>query len=264
VIQVIDRVDDPRIAAYSYVGDPAWLRERGLFVAEGRLVVDRLIEGARFEIVSLLLTPAAFDPLRDRLAAVSSDVLVAEQTILNGITGFNFHRGCLALARRNYESSANLACASLAVALEGVGNPDNVGGIFRSAAALGADAILLDPACGDPFYRKAIRTSMGAVLRVPFARLARWPEDVIELRGAGLTLVGLAPRGSITIDEFAAHQSESGRFLVLAGSEGHGLSNAALHACDALVRIPIAEEYDSLNVVVAVSIALHRLRRHRF
>jgi tRNA G18 (ribose-2'-O)-methylase SpoU len=264
VIQVIDRVDDPRIAAYSYVGDPAWLRERGLFVAEGRLVVDRLIESARFDIVSLLLTPAAFDALRDRLAAVSSDVLVAAQTILNGITGFNFHRGCLALARRNYESSANLACASLAVALEGVGNPDNVGGIFRSAAALGADAILLDPACGDPFYRKAIRTSMGAVLQVPFARLARWPEDVIELRGAGLTLVGLAPRGSITIDEFAAHQSESGRFIVLAGSEGHGLSNAALNACDALVRIPIAEEYDSLNVVVAVSIALHRLRRHRF
>jgi tRNA G18 (ribose-2'-O)-methylase SpoU len=259
VIQVIQSLDDPRIAEYAHVGDPTWLRERGLFVAEGRLVVERLIESPRFEIVSLLLTPAAHIALRGLLAAVSVDVFVVKQTVLNGITGVNFHRGCLALAHRGVESPVDPVDLTRVVALEGVGNPDNVGGIFRSAAAFGVDAILLDPSTGDPFYRKAIRTSMGAVLRVPFARLHRWPEELVELGRTDFTLVGLTPHGALTIDEFVTNQSTDAKFILLAGAEGAGLSAAALDACDALVRIPIAPQTDSLNVVVAVSIALHRL-----
>lgn len=263
MIHRIDRLDDPRIAAYAQVGNPAWLRERGLFVAEGRLVVERLIEGARFEPVSLLLTPAALTALQPRLSVGQVDVFVAAQAILNGITGFNFHRGCLALARRGLESStATFAGFTRVVALEGVGNPDNVGGIFRSAAALGVDGILLDPSSGDPFYRKAIRTSMGAVLRVPFARLHQWPKDLIDLRRDRSVLVGLTPKAPVTIDDFAA-RSEAGGFVLLAGAEGSGLSAAALDACDMLVRIPIAPHSDSLNVVVAVSIALQRLTQWR-
>jgi tRNA G18 (ribose-2'-O)-methylase SpoU len=258
VIHRIDRLDDPRIDAYAHVGDPAWLRDRGLFVAEGRLVVERLIAGARFEPVSFLVTPAALAALQDRLSVVEADVFVTDQTVLNGITGFNFHRGCVALAKRNTDPPLTTFDGfRRMIALEGVGNPDNVGGIFRSAAALGAEGILLDPSTGDPFYRKAIRTSMGAILRVPFARLHSWPEQLIERRRNRLALIGLTPRGPVTVDELAPHTGEG--FILVAGAEGTGLSAAALKACDTLVRIPIAPQSDSLNVVVAVSIALQRL-----
>jgi tRNA G18 (ribose-2'-O)-methylase SpoU len=262
VIHRLERLDDPRIAAYGHVGDPTWLRKRGLFVAEGRLVVERLVDGARFEPVSFLVTPSALRAFQDRLSVVDADVFVADRTIVNGITGFNFHRGCLALAKRGVDPSLTAFDGfRRMIALEGVGNPDNVGGIFRSAAALGADGILLDPSTGDPFYRKAIRTSMGATLRVPFARLHQWPEELVERRRKPLALIGLTPRGAVTIDELAAQAG--GGFILLAGAEGSGLSGAALQACDTLVRIPIAAQSDSLNVVVAVSIALQRLSHWR-
>jgi tRNA G18 (ribose-2'-O)-methylase SpoU len=256
VIEPIERADDPRISAYAYVGDHAWLRERGFFVAEGRLVLRRLLRSGRFPVHSVLLTPGALESFG---AALDTDapVFVAERDVLSQVTGFDFHRGCLALAHRPADdvSTGRFREASLLLALEGVGNPDNVGGLFRVAAAFGADGVLLDPASGDPFYRKAVRTSMAAVLDVPFERVAPWSSALDEYKAMDFTVIALTPRAdAVPLAEFTA--DASARLIVLVGAEGPGLSPAALEAADASVRIPIARGVDSLNVVVAAGIAL--------
>ena len=208
----------------------------------------------------VLATPAAFRALEPRLDP-GWLVLVAEPAIVEGVTGFNFHRGCLALVRRPGEPLAlsAFATARRLVLLEAVGNPDNIGGIFRSATALGADGVLLDPACGDPFYRKAVRTSMGAVLRLPTTRVAPWLPGLAALRDMGFTIVALSPTGEVTLAAFAAALPAAARLALVAGAEGRGLSTATIAAADVTVRIPVDPRSDSLNIVVAVSIALQRL-----
>jgi tRNA G18 (ribose-2'-O)-methylase SpoU len=280
LIQTIDRTDDPRLASYARVGDPAWLREHGLFVAEGRLVVRRLFELRRFEVESVLVTPAALAALQDVLPG-DVPAYVADQAILNAVTGFNFHRGCLALARRAPPSppalvvspfrlrqgSGGLAVASAEavrgdlralLALEGIGNPDNVGGLFRVAAAFGVDGVLLDPTSGDPLYRKAIRTSMGAVLSVPFVRLQCWPAELDTLKRDGFRALALTPRADAQPLDDVLRDVPS-RWILLAGAEGPGLSDAALDLADVRVRVPTSSAVDSLNVAVAAGIVLSRL-----
>jgi tRNA G18 (ribose-2'-O)-methylase SpoU len=150
--------------------------------------------------------------------------------------------------------------ASRLVIAEGVNNPDNVGGLVRSAAAFGADGIVFDGSAGDPLYRKAVRTSMGAVLRLPFTRVHELPAALRALREHGLTLAALTPLGTATVDEFAAALAPGARVAVMVGAEGPGLTGAALRAADVALRIPIDSSCDSLNVVVALSIALYRFR----
>lgn len=257
MIVQIDRDHDPRLESYQHVGDPYWLRSHDLFVAEGRLVVQRLLDHGGYDIVSVLVTPAARRAIESSLTPALT-VYVADQTVVNGVTGFNFHRGCLAIVRRPAAIPlSTLSRARTVVVLEGIGNPDNIGGIFRSAAALGADGVILDPASGDPLYRKAVRTSMGAVLRLPFTRAQSWPDALDALREMGFTIVALAPDGSSTLDECVRSLRDGSRIALLAGAEGHGLSGDAQRRADVTVRIPIDPESDSLNVVVAVSIALH-------
>jgi tRNA G18 (ribose-2'-O)-methylase SpoU len=256
VIERIARADDPRIRAYTQVGDHQWLRDQGLFVAEGRLVLRRLLESRRFQVHSVLLTPAA---LRSFGAAVDTGapVFVAEQATLQAVTGFNFHRGCVALAHRPAEepSSGGLTGAALLLALEGVGNPDNVGGLFRVAASFGVDGVILDPTSGDPFYRKAVRTSMAAVLSVPFERLSAWPAGLDGYRRKDVTVVALTPRpGAIPVADAA--RTLDPPLIIVVGAEGPGLSESALRAADVLVRIPITAAVDSLNVTVAAGVAL--------
>jgi tRNA G18 (ribose-2'-O)-methylase SpoU len=259
LIQEIDRPDDPRLEPYRRVGDPAWLAARGLFVAEGRLVVARLFElGHPAE--SVMVTPAAWSALAP-LPGARCPIYVAPPAILNAVTGFNFHRGCLAIAPRlPARSLAEVATAERLIVLEGVGNPDNVGGIFRAGGALGAGGVLLGPGCADPLYRKAVRTSMGAVLRVPFSTIDAWPGELAALKEwAGVTIVALSPSGSTPLDQLASSLPRGVRYALLAGAEGAGLSAPALAVADATVRIPIHPRSDSLNVVVAVAIALARL-----
>jgi tRNA G18 (ribose-2'-O)-methylase SpoU len=260
LISHVSRADDPRLPHYRHVGDPAWLEQQGLFVAEGRLVVERLLEHGGFAVESVLLTPAAFRALEPRLDP-SWTVLVAEPAIVEGVTGFKFHRGCLALVRRPDETLplSTFAAARRLILLEAVGNPDNIGGIFRSASALGADAVLLNPACGDPFYRKAVRTSMGAVFRLPSARVDPWLPGLATLRDMGFSIVALSPTGEMTLEAFLATLSADARLALVAGAEGYGLSTATIAAADVTVRIPVDPQSDSLNIVVAVSIALSRL-----
>ena len=253
---------DPCLNPYAHVGDPEWLRRQGLFVAEGRLVVERLLGIPRFPVVSVLVTPAALEALRAELSRAAVDVCVCDQAALNEITGFNFHRGCLALARRPSDLPyPALLDARRLLVLEAVGNPDNVGGLFRTAAAFGVDAVLLDPATADPLYRKAIRTSMAATLRLPFARLDEWPGLLQQFRSRGVRLVALTPRaGATPVAEFAATLRPGHRLMLLVGAEGRGLSDEVLAVADARVRIPMDAATDSLNVTVAAGIALDRLR----
>ena len=255
----VERPDDPLIADYARVGDPAWLHSNGLFVAEGRLVVERLLAASRFRVRSLLLTPTALEALPDVLGPSHTfPVFVAPQQVLNAVTGFNFHRGCLGLAECPADTAVQaLVGAQRILALEGVSNPDNMGGLFRVAAAFGVQGILLDGASGDPLYRKAVRTSMGAALTVPFARAKDWPGALTRLRGEGYTLIALTPRSDApALDEV---KLPGGLLVVMVGAEGSGLSDGTLRAADRLVRIPMAEGFDSLNVVVAAGVALSHL-----
>ena len=256
----VSTTEDPRLAEYRELVEPARTRARGLFVAEGRLVVRRLLEGQRFRVHSLLVSEAARAGLEDLLPGLeaTAPVFVCPVEWFEPITGFNLHRGCLALAVRPpvacWEDVAR-AAHSLVV-LDGVGNADNVGGVFRNAAAFGVDGVLLSPSCGDPFYRKSIRTSMGAVLRVPHAVAGDWPASVDRLRTLGFTVAALTPRQpSEPIYEWTKGSIPS-RWALVVGAEGPGLSEAVEASADRRLRIPITAEVDSLNVAVATGIAL--------
>jgi tRNA G18 (ribose-2'-O)-methylase SpoU len=260
----IDAPGDPRVADYAHVGDAAWLRERGLFVVEGRLVLERLIQTGRFSLRSILLTNASLDALAGPLAAVRSPVYLVTREVMETLTGFDFHRGCLALAAREPADSAAArpGRAQRLLGIEGVGNPDNVGGLFRVAEAFRADGVVLDPASGDPLYRKAIRTSMGAVLRLPFFRLTAWPGGLVALREDGMKIVALTPHESaVPLAEYSRSIGPEERLVLMVGAEGAGLSDRVMQLSDARVRIPIANGVDSLNVVVAAGIALATLPR---
>jgi tRNA G18 (ribose-2'-O)-methylase SpoU len=259
VIDHIERPDEPRIAAYAEVGDHECIRARGLFVAEGRLVLRRLIESRRFDIESAVVTPAALNGLSDVLEPVAWPVYVCGQGVIQTLTGIDFHRGCLALARRPAQllPISDFARARRLLALEGVGNPDNLGGLFRVGAAFGVDGVLLAPSCADPFYRKSIRTSVGAVLRVPFTVVGDWPADLNGLRASGFQVVALTPDTSaIPLRHVAATLMPDARVMLLLGAEGPGLTPEVMRSADFQVRIPMAAEVDSLNVTVAAGIAL--------
>ncbi len=254
-------LDDPRLEAYRQIGQPDALRARNLFVAEGRLVVDRLVRGGRHRLHSLLLTDAAAAAMAGTLEALelTTPVFVVPQAVMNTVVGFNIHRGCLGLAVRPLPLTLDaLPWPSLVrvVVAEGVNNPDNVGGLFRTAAALGAEAVLLGPACGDPLYRKAIRTSMGATLALPWAIAAEWPAALVRLRAAGLSVIACTPAA----DAVSLYDAVlPARAAVLVGAEGDGLTAIARAEADLSVRIPMHGEMDSLNVATAAAIVLSAL-----
>jgi tRNA G18 (ribose-2'-O)-methylase SpoU len=263
-IITLSTAEDPRIAEYAGVADPELARSGGFFVAEGRIVVRRLIEDGRYCIRSVLVSEAAQQQLVGVLARLdrSVPVYVCPVQSFRDITGFHIHRGCVALVERLAPRGVReiLEGARLVLMLESIANPDNVGGIFRNAAAFGADGVLLDAATCDPLYRKAVRTSMGAVLRVPFAR-ADWAEALPIVRSSGFTVVALTPdERAEPIDRFAEHRLFD-RLALLLGNEGSGLSAAVWALADARVRIPMTRQVDSLNVAVAAGIALSRLTR---
>jgi tRNA G18 (ribose-2'-O)-methylase SpoU len=266
VIEPLATIDDPRVADYRAMRDADLLRARGLFVAEGRLVVERVIADRRYRIRSVLVSETAARALGPVLADLHATVPVytCRADDFLPLTGYNLHRGCLALVERPEPLTlgAAIAGASLIVALEGVGNADNVGGVFRNAAAFMLDAVVLDAASCDPLYRKAIRTSMGAVLQVPFARVLDWAAGLAALRRAGFAVVALTPRSPAeSIDAFT-ERGMPAKIALFLGAEGSGLSDATIAAADARVRIPISARIDSLNIAVAAGIALQRLAHH--
>lgn len=253
----VSSIEDPRVATYQHISAHDRLLELGVFVAEGRLVVRRLLEFRSWDIESFLLTQPAADALADVLHLTSAPIYLVDQTVMNGIAGFNIHRGCLALVKRpplpTLDRTATGPLARILV-LEGVNNPDNVGGLFRSAAAFGIDLVVLGPGCGDPLYRKAVRTSMAASLLVPFVLAPQWPGAIGELRADGFTVVALTPhRSAAPLEDIFPHA----KLALLVGSEGSGLSEEAMRAATLRIRIPTTVDVDSLNVTTAASIAMY-------
>jgi tRNA G18 (ribose-2'-O)-methylase SpoU len=205
--------------------------------------------------------------LRDRIAGISETIPVylCPTDRLASIVGFNLHRGCLALASRPADRVwRDIAQRSdFLLVLEAVADPDNVGGAFRNAAAFGAGGVLLGPTCCDPLYRKAIRTSMGSILRLPYARLGSWMKDLAALKGEGFMLVALTPRAHAIDLSSCARQQPRQKMALLVGGEGPGLTVEAESLADVCVRIPMRPEIDSLNLATATGIALHYLTASR-
>ena len=261
-------VEDSAVQLYWGVSEPELLRSHGVFVAEGRQVVRRVLQDPRFRVRSLLLNAAAQRDLAPDLEVLESrsedvPVFLAGADEFTRLTGYHIHRGCLALVERPRPQSVAdvLAACRTIIMLEAVTDADNVGGVFRNAAAFGA-GVVLSPTCCDPWYRKAVRTSMGAVLRVPFARAGEWPRAVDDLRGAGFIVAALTPRAAGSpgepLESFAA-RARGERVALVVGTEGAGLSPEVESIADARVTIPMTAGIDSLNLAVASGIALYEL-----
>jgi tRNA G18 (ribose-2'-O)-methylase SpoU len=271
IIRTTDAAD-ARLADYQGVSHPGLAASSGIFIAEGRLVVRRLLGSSRFATRSVLVTEPAMAALSDLLPRRPEvPVFLVSQQVMNTMAGFNIHRGCLAIGDRPSPTrwqdvvrqlpTSNSQLPNVIVALERVANADNVGGVFRNASAFGTAGVLLDPDTTDPLYRKAIRTSMGAALQVPFARAEPWPDTLRELRQLGYVVVAMTPMATAApLCEVAGTVTGRSVAIVL-GHEGEGLTADALAACDLQARIPMTGDVDSLNVAAAAAIALYEFRR---
>lgn len=260
----IDDPHDARVAAFRDIRERDLTGRQGLFVAEGEVVLNVLTSPQSLcEPVGLLLDAKRVEGLSGVLSRVADDipVHVADQPVLDAIAGFHLHRGILALGRKPEPVTldarlAGLGPEAVVVAVCGVGNHDNMGGVFRNAAAFGASAVLLDQHCCDPFYRKAIRVSVGAVLRTPMTAGLDAAEMVETLKGAGFEVLAMTPGGDETLDQV----ERTGRVAILLGPEGPGLPAALIDRCRP-VAIRMSGGFDSLNVATAGALALHHLTR---
>ncbi|UBU11687.1 TrmH family RNA methyltransferase [Nonomuraea gerenzanensis] len=267
MLEYVTDADDPRLSDYTRLRDVELRKsleaERGLFLAEGEKVIRRAI-GAGYPVRSVLTTRRWLAPLEDVLG--DATVYVVSDEIMSGIAGFQVHRGALASMERlplpAMDSLLKGAAGRLLV-LEDLVDHSNVGAIFRSAAALGVDAIILSPRCADPLYRRAVKVSMGAVFSIPYARMDDWFQGLARLREAGFQTLALTPaQDAVPIEEVAT----ADRVALLLGAEGDGLSSHWLAEADQAVCIPMsaaamAAGVDSLNVVAAAAIACHGLMR---
>jgi len=259
LIEVSDP-SDPRLADYRDLRDVELRKhleaEHGLFLAEGEKVVRRAVE-AGFSARSFLMAPRWLEGLADVLDRSDAPCFVVSEDLAEEVTGFHVHRGALASLERSVLPTVAevLESARTVVVLEDVVDHTNVGAIFRSAAALGVDAIVLSPRCADPLYRRSIKVAMGAVFSVPYARMEGWYDGVAELSKAGFTTVALTPAADAVAIEDAVRGLD--RVALLTGSEGPGLSRRWLETADRRAVIPMAAGIDSLNVAAATAVACY-------
>ncbi|WP_200901959.1 TrmH family RNA methyltransferase [Microvirga vignae] len=257
--------DDPRIEPYRAVRERDLVGRQHRFIVEGEVVLRVLLQQSRFDIESLLLAENRIDSLSNALENLPPNVPVytANRQVMDAIVGFPIHRGILAMARRAplppvEDFLATLPQEALIVGLVGLANHDNVGGIFRNAAAFGAQGILLDQESCDPLYRKAVRVSVGGALIVPFTRVASANAMVRALQGASFEILAFSPAGQ----EILSQVKPARRTALLLGAEGPGLPPDLL-AQTRTVSIPMSGGFDSLNVATTSGIALHHLKSQR-
>jgi tRNA G18 (ribose-2'-O)-methylase SpoU len=285
---------DVRLADYRELSDPAARRarddDRAIFIVEGRIAVGRLLN-SKYQVLSLLIDDhqaGVMTDLVDGVRATGSPVYVGSRAVVEATVGFALHRGVVASAHRpgDADAASTLAEAThrpsvnggppMVCVLEGVNDHQNLGAIFRNAAAFGVGCVLLDPTSADPLYRRSIRVSVGHVLHVPYARLAPWPAALDQVRAAGFTVVGLSPERAVSagghppscslrqLPSVLAERGPAGTsepsgstpVALVLGAEGSGLSDRALGGCDLVASIPMAPAVDSLNVATAGAIAL--------
>lgn len=258
-------LEDPRVADYRDLTDVQWRQqmepEAGLFLAEGEKVISRAL-AAGYTPRSALMTPRWLPGLASDLAPFDIDVLVADEAVLKGIVGFRLHRGALAAFERRLLPSVTdvMGAARRVVLLEDLVDHTNVGLVFRTAAALGIDAILVSPRCADPYYRRSVKTSMGAVLSLPWTVADPWLGTLDSMRDAGWELAALTPAADACEIGILAEESPA-RLALLLGTEGPGLTGAAQQRATVRLRIPVTSRVDSLNVAAAAAIACYELGR---
>ena len=263
VLVDVDDAADPRLSDYRELRDVSLRKHleaaEGLFIAEGEKVVRRAVE-AGFSPRSFLMARRWLQGLEDVLASSEAPCYVVDEQLAEQVTGFHVHRGALSsLHRRPLPDVASvLRDARTVVVLEDVVDHTNVGAIFRSAAALGVDALLLSPRCADPLYRRSVKVAMGAVFSVPYARLENWYDAALHVASAGFTTVALTPADDAVDIETAVAPHE--RVALLVGTEGHGLSERWLESADVRAVIPMVSGVDSLNVAAATAVACYVAR----
>lgn len=262
-IEPIASAADERLVGYRDLTDVA-LRvrfepESGVYIAESAAVIERALSAGHVPI-SVLMEDKWLDRMRPVLEVVPEvPIYVGSKEILEQITGFHVHRGALALMHRPKLPTVEsvIATARRLIVLEDIVDHTNVGAIVRSAAGMGFDGFLITPRCADPLYRRSVRVSMGTVFDIPWTRLASWPHDASVLRDAGFTLAAVTPDPSaIDLDVFTPPE----RLALIVGTEGDGLSAAALDQADVSVRIPMYRGVDSLNVAAAAAVVCWQLR----
>ncbi len=256
----IEDADDPRLGDYRDLRDVELRKhleaEHGLFLAEGEKVVRRAVESG-FPARSFLMAPRWLEGLSDVLGGSDAPCYVVSEALAEEVTGFHVHRGALASLERRPLPSVDrvLAGASTVVVLEDIVDHTNVGAIFRSAAALGIDAVLLAPRCADPLYRRAVKVAMGAVFTVPWTRVESWYDALPQLSAAGFTTVALTlAEDACEIEEAVAGLD---RVALVLGGEGHGLSPRWEQSADRRAVIPMRAGIDSLNVAAATAVACY-------
>jgi tRNA G18 (ribose-2'-O)-methylase SpoU len=259
----ISSADDERIADYRALTDlelrTRWEPPNGLFIAEGELVLQRAIR-AGYRLRSVLIDEKRVDQIEDLPADTA--MYTASPRILESITGFHVHRGVLASFHRRPlpDLASVLAGARRLAVLEGLNTHTNLGALFRSAAALGIDAVVLSPTCADPLYRRSVRVSMGEVFAIPYVKAPDWPQALAAIRAAGFTLLAMTPADdAVAMQHLSAAQRA--RPALLLGAEGPGLTRQALDASDVRVSLPMQNGVDSLNVATAAAIAFWELSR---
>ena len=283
IIRLTDGADE-RLNDYTSLTDVALRRrletDRGLYMAESTKVITRAVAAGHVPR-SFLMAGRHYQEMRPVIAAATGcggaddggevPVFLAPEEVLESVTGFHLHRGALAAMNRPVlpgldellATARSGAPARRVAVLEDLVDHTNVGAAFRSAAALGVDAVLVTPRCADPLYRRSVRVSMGTVFQVPWTRTGRWP-DLDGLHAAGMTVAALAlSRESVDLEEFAASEActaPDSRVALVLGTEGDGLSTRTLAAADVVVRIPMAGAVDSLNVAAAAAVAFWALR----
>jgi tRNA G18 (ribose-2'-O)-methylase SpoU len=257
----IDDPLDPRVAPFRDVRERDLAGREGGFIAEGEVVLNVLARCGRHRARSLLIADKRLEKLTPLIAAFGAEVAVyaAGQAVMDAIAGFHIHRGILAHGDRSVPlSAADLLAApgpaALVVVLFGIANHDNIGGVFRNAAAFGAAGVLIDPTCCDPLYRKSIRVSVGAALSLPFARLGPGEDAIALLNAHGYTPLALSPAGRTPLKSL----SRPSRPAVILGAEGPGLPPDILARAET-IAIPMAGAFDSLNVATTSGIVLHHL-----
>jgi tRNA G18 (ribose-2'-O)-methylase SpoU len=260
VIVEISSLDDPRLADYSHLTDVALKKSGGgLYIAESLLVLERAI-GAGHRPRSVLALGSSVAEAVEATRGFDIPVFSGPSELLEELTGYLLHRGLIAAMHRPPlpDAADLLRNARRVVILEDVVDPTNVGAIFRSVAAIGADAVLVTPRCSDPFYRRSIRVSMGTVLQVPWTRVGDWQSTRALLTASGFSLAALAlSEDAVDLKTYAATAPE--RVALVLGTEGAGLTRQALEAADTVVTIPMAHGIDSLNVAATAAVAMFAL-----
>ncbi len=256
-IERIDDPDDPRVRDYLHLTDAAASRRGDVFIVEGRVALERVVASA-LDVESLLITPQRAEQLGEVFGALPRDVpiYVADRDVIARTAGYDVHRGILAAGRRPAALGVDalLSASTRVVATEATSDHENLGSIFRNAAGLGLDGVVLDARTADPLYRRCVRVSLGWAAVLPHARVATIGSSSAQFAAAGFTTIALCPHVGDPVDHAAAAGTFDGRIALLLGAEGPGLDDDTIDAADAVVRIPMAGAADSLNVATAFAV----------